>query len=95
MTSWPDSERALEQYQALRLEAVENVSWGARGHGLSLFLTQGMSAWLRALASLSPRPAETSSASIPCGLATVPIGARSDLTRVLARMVLAIGWEGP
>ncbi len=94
MTPWPDPARALEQYQALRREALENASWGSRGHGLSLFLTQGMAAWLRALSLLAPRPLELPSADTPCGLPILPLGARSDMSRVLARMVLAVGWDG-
>lgn len=94
MTPLPDQERALAQYQALRREALENDSLGPRGHGLSLFLTQGMTAWLRALSWFSPRPVELPCAGAPCGLPSLPSGARSDMTRVLARMVLAVGWEG-
>ena len=91
MTPWPDPERAFEQYQALRREALENTS---RGHGLSLFMTQGMSAWLRALSWLSPRPVVLASAGVPSERPALPSGARSDMTRVLARMVMAVGWEG-
>lgn len=94
MRPWPNPKRALEQYQALRREALENASWGPRGHGLSLFLTQGMAAWLRALSWLSPRPVELPSVGTPCRLPALPSGARSDMSRVLAQMVLAVGWEG-
>lgn len=94
MTHWPDPECALDQYQALRRQALENASWGSRGHGLSLFLTQGMAAWLRALSPRAPRPAVLPSADAPSGRPALPIGARSDMTRVLAQMVIAVGWEG-
>lgn len=95
MTSpWPAPDYAREQYEALRREALENASSGPRGHGLSLFLTQGMSAWLRALSWLSPRPAVLASAGAPSERPALPSGARSDMTRVLAQMVLAVGWEG-
>ncbi len=94
MTPWPDSERAIEQYQALRREALENASWGPRGHGLSLFLTRGMAAWLRALSLPAPRPVVLPSADVPSEFPALPSGVRSDLTRVLAQMVMAVGWEG-
>ena len=91
---WPVLDYALEQYEALRREALENDSGGRRGQGLSLFLTQGMSAWLRALSWLSSRPVMLASAGAPSQRPSLPGGARSDMTRVLARMVLAVGWEG-
>lgn len=94
MTPWPDPDRALEQYEALRREALGNASWGHRGHGLSLFLTQGMSAWLRALSWFSPRPVALACTGMSSERPALLSGARSDLTRVLARMVMAVGWEG-
>ena len=94
MTPWPDLERSIEQYQALRRAAIENASRGPGGHGLSLFLTQGMAAWLKALSWLSPRPVELPCAGAPCERPALPSGARSDVTRVLAQMVMAVGWEG-
>ena len=91
---WPAPGYALEQYEALRREALAVAPGGPRGHGLSLFLTQGMPAWLRALSWLSPRPVVLASAGVPSERPALPGGARSDMTRVLARMVLAVGWEG-
>ena len=99
---WPAPDYALEQYEALRREALENAFGGRRGQGLSLFVTQGMSAWLRALSLLVPRPVMLApagepfraSAGVPSERPALPSGARSDMSRALARMVLAVGWEG-
>lgn len=81
------------QYEALRREATTTVPDVPRGPGLALFLARGMSAWLAALAALTPlpvamRPAHSDGA-IPGPPASVPPAARRELTTVLASMVLA------
>ncbi len=85
-----DAPYAVEQYEALRREAFEVAPFGPRGHGLALVLTRGLPAWLAALTALgSPRPArvlaETPAEPRPRLLPT----ARTELTTVLASMVLA------
>ena len=42
------------EYEDLRQEALRAGSH--RGHGLALFLSRGMTAWLEALTALRPRP---------------------------------------
>ena len=73
----------LEQYEALRREALAVSPESRRGHGLVLFLTRGMVAWIGALSALSrcrrPRPEDTSA---------LYAGVRPELTTVLANMVL-------
>ena len=49
-----DAQYVLEQYEALRREALEVAPFGPRGQGLALFLTRGMPAWLTALTALTP-----------------------------------------
>jgi len=80
----------IDQYEALRREALEVAPLGARGHGLALFLTRGLPAWLTALTALVPvrpapaldeMPAERRPGLLPA--------ARAELTTVLAGMVLA------
>ena len=80
----------VEQYEALRREALEVAPFGPRGHGLALLLTRGLPAWLTALTALVPswprRPmdeprAERSPRLLPA--------ARAELTTVLAGLVLA------
>ena len=78
------------QYEALRREALEVAPFGLRGHGLALFLTRGMPAWLAALTALAPAK------PVPCGddgpsprrLPVLP-ASRAELTSLLAGMVLA------
>jgi hypothetical protein len=64
-----------------------------RGHGLALFLSRGMMAWLEALAALRPRrplPHREVEHS-----ADLPSVLQPDLTTLLADMVLScIGKEG-
>ncbi len=45
---------AVEQYEALRREALEVAPFGSRGHGLALLLARGLPAWLTALTALVP-----------------------------------------
>jgi len=79
-----------DQYEALRREALEVAPFAPRGHGLALFVTRGLPAWLMALTALVPsrpapaldaRPVEPSPRLLPA--------ARGELTTVLAGMVLA------
>jgi hypothetical protein len=85
----------LEQYEALRQEALGADPLGRRGHGLALFLSRGMTAWMVTLSALgSPPPA--SPGAEPAGTREMPKGPsfpRSDLTRVLADMVLTCTQE--
>jgi hypothetical protein len=80
----------IEQYETLRHEALEVAPFGPRGHGLALFVTRGLPAWLTALTALVPlrpahaldlQPVEPSPRLLPA--------ARGELTTVLAGMVLA------
>jgi hypothetical protein len=72
-----------QNYENLRREALQA---GQRGHGLALFLSRGMMAWLEALTALQPRPTTTNS---PCESINLSPAVRSDLTTLLADMVLS------
>lgn len=87
MTARPDDPRAvLDQYEALRREALETVPFGPQGHGLALFLRRGMPGWLAALTALGP-PRLATEAAREEGPSVLP-AARAELTTVLAGMVL-------
>jgi hypothetical protein len=74
-----------QEYEILRQEALD-VS-GRRGHGLALFLSRGMMAWLEALTALRPRrPISHGEAERP---ADVLPALQPDLTTLLANMVLS------
>jgi hypothetical protein len=77
----------VEQYEALRREALEVAPFGPRGHGLALLVGRGLPAWLAALTALVPsrpiRPAED-----PRAPRLLP-EARVEFTTVLAGLVLA------
>lgn len=75
-----------EQYEVLRKEALELDQTGRRGHGLALFLSRGMIAWMLALRALVPMTASLEGA---VRYPDLPSGVRSDLTLVLADMVLS------
>ncbi len=92
-----DSNQVLEQYEALRRDVLASGSSFDRGLGLSLFLTRGMSAWLAAITALMPRSPRPAIISGPAPFERLPVLApsvRSDLTVMLADMVLACSGEG-
>jgi hypothetical protein len=79
----------IEQYEALRGEALDVAPFGPRGHGLALLVARGLPAWLSALTALVPstptRPVDEPRAErVPRLLPT----ARVELTTVLASLVL-------
>jgi hypothetical protein len=86
----------VDQYEALRKQALGTHSASQRGQGLALFLARGMPGWLAALAVLAPsaerscRPSESGSLG---GRINLPSSIQSDFTSVLADMVLALHLE--
>lgn len=83
-----DAQYVLEQYEALRREALAVAPFGPRGQGLALFLTRGMPAWLTALTALTPPRRRRDDAAGELRPPALPTS-RADLTTVLAGMVLA------
>jgi hypothetical protein len=91
-----DPHTLLSHYETLRREALATLPLGPRGHGLALFLTRGMSAWLAAVTALAPSvPLPPPHADLQVGppRTMLPPG-RSELTTVLAGMVLACATPG-
>jgi hypothetical protein len=86
----------VDQYEALRKQALGTHSASQRGQGLALFLARGMPGWLAALAVLAPsaerscRPSESGSLGGGINLLS---SIQSDFTSVLADMVLALHLE--
>ncbi len=73
-----------QEYESLRQEALQ--AGARRGHGLALFLSHGMRAWLEALTALKPRPVAQSTHEESVERLLV---LRPDLTTLLASMVLS------
>lgn len=73
-----------QEYENLRQEGLHAGS--RRGHGLALFLSRGMMAWLEAWTALRPQPVARSA---PQESVDLPSVLRPDLTTVLADMVLS------
>ena len=81
---------SVEQYEALRREALEVAPFGPRGHGLALLLARGLPAWLTALTAFVPsRPRPPIAAPRAAPSARLLPAARVELTTVLAGLVLA------
>lgn len=91
-----DGDYILEQYEALRLQALGGNATGKCGHGLALFLSRGMSAWISALSALVGPPGlpRCEMEGPVVTLAELPLTNRSDLTVLLAGMILACHEEG-
>ena len=83
-----DAAYLFDQYESLRKEALGST--GRRGHGLALFLSRGMEAWLHALAAFVPMVSEDKAFRDKPDL---PAAVRPDLTLVLADMVLVCSQE--
>ncbi len=80
----------VDQYEALRREALEVAPFGPRGHGLALLLARGLPAWLTALTALGPsRPRRPMDEPWTERLPRLLPAARVELTTVLAGLVLA------
>jgi len=86
---------ARDSYEDLRRQALESPGAG-RGHGLTLFLTRGMAAWLRALTAL-PAPLQIAASGSTAAALVDRSGMlreKADLTGLLAEMVMAFGEGG-
>ena len=95
-SSLSDPVYLLNQYEALRQEALRTDALGRRGHGLALFISRGMPAWIDALSVLARPPrlvSETHEPSTAHWMVSLPSALRSDLTTVLADMVLTCTQE--
>jgi hypothetical protein len=83
----------VDQYEAIRKQALGTHSASHRGHGLALFLARGMPGWLAALAVLAPSaewPCHPNEGrSLGCRI-NLPSSIQSDFTSVLADMILAL-----
>jgi hypothetical protein len=73
-----------QEYENLRQEALQAGS--RRGHGLALFLSHGMMAWLEALTALRSHPVSQRATQESFDLPSV---LRPDLTTLLTNMVLS------
>ena len=79
-----DAEYLLEQYELLRREAIKVLPHTPQGHGLLLFMTRGMVAWINAVSCLSGRQAAPAKHTD----SPAPISLQPEIATVLANMVL-------
>ena len=93
-----DPQYVIEQYEAVRRQALDGAPFGPRGHGLAVLVTRGLPAWLTALTVLGPSTPIRPAAAWPAeGASQLLPAARAELTTVLAGLVLACAQprEGP
>jgi len=80
------------QYEQLRREATSRSGHAAQGLGLALFLRRGMTAWMQAWSECSGK-VEQSTCSQPGTDETIPVDMRSQITTLLASMILSLQQE--
>jgi hypothetical protein len=82
-----------EQYEALRKQAIDATSASYRGHGWALFLARGMPGWLAELtllAASAERPCRSRESGSLLRGPNLPGSVQSNITSLLADMVLAL-----
>jgi len=65
---------------------------GGQGLGLALFLRRGMTAWMQAWSECAGK-VEPETRSVSGGNETIPVDMRSELTTLLAGMILSLQQE--
>jgi hypothetical protein len=78
-----DATYLVDQYEALRREALALPTEGRGGYGLALFLTHGMVRWIDAISTLSRRQTRGMHE-----LPELPNARGPEIATVLANMVL-------
>jgi len=78
-------------YEQLRQDAMRQSISGGRGLGLALFLRSGMTTWMQAWSECAS--VETQTHSPPSGDETIPVDLRSQVTSLLAGMILSLQQE--
>lgn len=82
-----------KEYEDMRREA--SCTGSRHGHGLALFLSRGMMAWLEVLTALKSHVAIPTTTEESVSATGVPSAVRPDVTTLLANMVLCcMGGEG-
>lgn len=79
----------VDQYEALRRAATSSRPLSQTRYGLALFLSRGMTGWLSAMSRFAPRSLAAISAPDHTCVPDLPTAAQTDLTLLLADMVLA------
>lgn len=82
----------VAHYERLRRDALGSPSLGGEGFGLALFLRRGMTAWTEAWSECTKR-LEPNRCSQPGVDETIPAGMRSEITSLLADMILSVQQE--
>jgi hypothetical protein len=80
------------QYERLRRDALGPLAYRGEGLGLALFVRRGMTGWMQAWSECAPH-IEPSTRSAPGVDETIPAGLRSQITTLLAGMILCLQQE--
>jgi hypothetical protein len=79
-------------YEQLRRDAMNRSTSGGQGLGLALFLRRGMTAWMQAWSECASK-VEPETRSVSGGHESILVDMRSQLTSLLAGMILSLQQE--
>jgi hypothetical protein len=79
-------------YEQLRRDAIGRPTHSGAGLGLALFLRRGMTAWMQAWSECHGHVEQTA-CSQPGADETIPVEMRSQITTLLASMILSLQQE--
>jgi hypothetical protein len=82
----------VAHYERLRRDALGSRSLGDEGFGMALFLRRGMAAWMEAWSECTSR-IEPGPRSEPQVDETIPADTRTQITALLASMILGLQQE--
>lgn len=80
-------EELIAHYEDLRRYVLGEYGTLQSGSGLTLFLQQGMTAWLRACSQCAP-PVAAPAQKPAAALGIVPAGLQGEVVRIVAAMLL-------
>jgi hypothetical protein len=82
----------VAHYEQLRRDAISRPIHSGEGLGLALFLRRGMTAWMQAWSKCRGHVEQTAG-SQPGADETIPLDMRSQITTLLASMILSLQQE--
>ena len=89
----PASQQDLTvHYEQLRRDAIGPPTFSGEGLGLALFLRRGMTAWMQAWSECAGN-FEPAMRAQPVALTAIPVDMRSQITTLLASMILSLQQE--
>jgi len=80
------------RYEQLRRDAIGRPTYSGEGLGLALFLRRGMTAWMQAWSQCAGNGEPATCSQAGAG-EMIPVNMRSQITTLLAGMILSLQQE--